>query len=250
MSGPIALHGGGEFQAGDEPSLRRLLELAAGSRSATDRGPIRIVVVPTAAARGRPSLVGTHGMEAFERIAGIASTDPIEVQVDVIPVVDAASAADPAFVARLGAADLIHLPGGDPDLIPTILAGTPAWDAILAAHRRGAVLAGASAGAMALAPWTWTRDGGVEGLGLVPGLIVAPHAGATNWATTHERFRTGMPADLGVLGIAERTAAISRPDQPGVWDVVGAGDVWWLAAGEASSSTLVVPTGGSLRLPG
>ncbi len=52
MSGPIALHGGGEFLPGDEPFLAALLDLAA-RRVRGDR-PIRVTVVPTATARGRP----------------------------------------------------------------------------------------------------------------------------------------------------------------------------------------------------
>lgn len=252
MSGPIALHGGGEFQAGDEPFLRRVLELAGVAARRTAGGTIQVVILPTAAARGRPALVGAQGSAAFERVAkGVASVsaDPIAIEVEVVSVVDAGSAADPALAARLAAADLIHLPGGDPDLIPTILAGTPAWEAIVVAHRGGAVLAGASAGAMALAPWAWTPGGGIPGLGLVPGLIVVPHAGPANWTKSLERFRHWMPAGLGVLGLAERTGAISRPDEPGVWDVVGAGEVRWLAAGQEPGSTLVVAIGGSLRLP-
>ena len=176
MSGPIALHGGGEFQAGDEPFLRRVLELA----TAVGGEPVRVVLVPTAAARGRPHLVGAHGTEAFERVAAMASPEPIEIVVEVVSVVDATSATDPASASRLAAADLIHLPGGDPDLIPSILRGTSAWDAILAAHARGAVLAGASAGAMALAPWTWTPGGGIQGLGLVPGSRRGPARGCVD----------------------------------------------------------------------
>lgn len=248
MSGPIALHGGGEFQAGDEPFLRRVLELAAGRAGRVARDPVRIAIVPTAAARGRPSLVGAHGTDAFERVAS-ASRGPTEVLVEVVEIIDAASAADQALVARFGAADLIHLPGGDPDLIPTILAGTAAWEAILVAHRSGAVLAGASAGAMALAPWTWTPGGGVAGLGLVPRLIVAPHATAANWTQVVARFGAGRPAGLGIVGLGERTAAISRPDEPGVWDVMGADEVRWLAAGADLASTVIVAPGGSLRLP-
>ena len=167
MSGPVALHGGGEFQPGDEPFLQRLLGLAReGSGRAAD-GPLKVAIVPTAAARGRPDLVGAHGTAAFERVAGRASAGADAVTIDVVPVLDAASASDAGLAARLEAADVIHLPGGDPDLIPSILAGTAAWDAIVAAHRRGAVLAGASAGAMALAGWTWTpgrrRDGSRAG---------------------------------------------------------------------------------------
>ena len=82
---------------------------------------------------------------------------------------------DPDLVAGFVAADLVHLPGGDPDLIPAILAGTAALAAIRHAWERGAVLAGASAGAMALAEWTWTPRGGMHGLGFVRGLAVVPH---------------------------------------------------------------------------
>ncbi len=260
MNGPVALHGGGEFQAGDEPFLRRLLELAvaaAASRGATVGDPIRIVIVPTAAARGRPLLVGAHGTEAFERVAASTSKPPIAIRVEVVPVIDPASAADPGFVTCLGAADLIHLPGGEPDLIPSILPGTAAWAAILGAHRRGAVLAGASAGAMALAPWTWTPGGGMAGLDLVAGLVVAPHADPASWASAIERFRSWLPTGLGLLGVAERTGVISRPGSPGTgatgpagWDVVGEGEARWLPPGADPASTLVVGAGGRLRLPG
>src|SRR5207342_3518125 len=45
MTGPIALHGGGEFQPGDTPFLRRLLELAMASRRrASAEEPIRIAI--------------------------------------------------------------------------------------------------------------------------------------------------------------------------------------------------------------
>jgi hypothetical protein len=42
VTGPLALHGGGEFLAGDEPFLRAILELAAGMAVERD-GPGGIV---------------------------------------------------------------------------------------------------------------------------------------------------------------------------------------------------------------
>ena len=161
MTGPIALHGGGEYLAGDDRTIAALLDLVP------DTGrPIRIAVVPTAAARGRPDLAGGNGVAAFRRVAGAADR---AADAEIVSVVDAASAADASLAGRLRDADVIAFPGGDPDLIPTLLAGSPAWAAITDAWERGAVLAGASAGAMALGPWTWTPGGGVPGLGLVPG---------------------------------------------------------------------------------
>ena len=70
VSGPIALHGGGEFLAGDEEFLAALLARAI---QRAERGrPIRVAVVPTAAARGRPDLAGRNGVEAFERVGAEA----------------------------------------------------------------------------------------------------------------------------------------------------------------------------------
>ena len=198
VNGPIGLHGGGEYLAGDEPFLDALIVAAAavadrraetppcatpeddeppdrtvdGPARAVPLGTIRIVILPTAAGRGRPDLAASIGRGAFERRARATAR---AATVEVARVVDAASAADPAEIERLAAADLIHLPGGDPDLVPATLSGSPALAAIEAAWRRGAVIAGASAGAMALAEWTWTPTGGIRGLGLLAGLAVVPH---------------------------------------------------------------------------
>ena len=123
--------------------------------------------------------------------------------------IDAPSADDAASAATLEAADLIYLPGGDPHLIPTLLPGTAAWRAMDAAHRRGTVLAGASAGAMGLCQFTWTPRGVLPGLGVVHGLVVVPHADAAMWDRQSGRFAMAAAAGVGVLGIGERTGVIS-----------------------------------------
>ena len=56
VPGPVALHGGGEFEPGDEPFLDALLTAAAPLVG--DGEPIRVAVVPTAASLGRPDLLG------------------------------------------------------------------------------------------------------------------------------------------------------------------------------------------------
>jgi cyanophycinase-like exopeptidase len=222
VTGPVALHGGGEFLPGDEPFLLAILGLAPRMD-----GIVRVAVVPTAAARGRPDLAAAHGVAAFRRVAEEAA---IEILVDAVLVIDAASAADASHAERLDRATLIHLPGGDPDVIPTLYPRTEAWAAIQRAHARGAVLAGASAGAMALAAWTWTRDGGVEGLGVVPGIGVAPHADASSWDEAVARYGASVPEDLDFIGLAERTAVIVPPTAGEPWLVVGEGEARWLSA--------------------
>lgn len=263
MPGPIALDGGGEFLPGDEPFLLACLEAArpsARTRAAAcvparparpgevpgdeqaadprdDPAAVRALVVPAAAADQRPELAAAHGSDALRRVAAAAG---IAVRVEAVMVIDGASAADPTLVGRLAGADLVHLPGGDPGRLLDILAGTPAWRAILAAHARGAVVAGASAGAMALAGWCWTPRGWQAGLGLVPELVVVPHAervASGGWAGTFAASVPDGAEPVARLGLDERTGVLrgegeGQPGRPG-WRVVGAGRAYWSPDGAA-----------------
>ena len=273
MNGPIGLHGGGEYDAGDERFLDALLlaggtaaagRLASGARpgdgdseddvsghrvgqlAASLTTAIRVVILPTAAARGRPDRASANGRAAFERRAAVLGRI---ARVDVARVVDAASAADPEQTACLADADLIHLPGGDPDLVPEILAGSPALAAIESAWRRGAVIAGASAGAMALAEWAWTPTGGIRALGLVHGLAVVPHYDDIRRTAWQRALDDLAPGGIGYLGLDERTGVIAEPNgaEGRNWRVAGAGAAWWFARG--SNRPLVARHGDVLHLP-
>lgn len=275
LNGPIGLHGGGEYLPGDERCLDALLDAAAhaarlrhrlptseprpgsvgedGSDGLAVRGHaddavpmIRIVILPTAAGRGRPDRAARTGRRAFERRAAVMACRAI---VDVARVVDAESAGDPAEVERLSNADLIHLPGGDPDLVPGTLAGSPALAAIEAAWRRGAVIAGASAGAMGLAEWTWTPSGGIRGLGLVDGLAVVPHYRDVRRSDWQQALDDLAPGGIGYLGLDERTGVISAANGSDGrdWRVAGAGAAYWFARG--ASEPVIGRHGDVLHLP-
>ena len=242
MTGPVALHGGGEFMAGDEPFLLALLEAA---RPAAGGGTIRVVVVPTAAARHRPGATARHGREAIERVAAGAG---IPVSLKTALIVDTETANNPALAERLAVAHLIYLPGGDPDLLPNLMHDSLAWKSILAAHAHGAVIAGASAGAMALAPRTWTPRGWLEGLGLVRGLVVVPHYNGFDKRGWEGALAELNAAGLGYLGIDEQTGLLSSPNgaSPATWRVVGPGHVeWFPLRGDHVSGT----SGASIPLP-
>jgi cyanophycinase-like exopeptidase len=234
VTGVVALHGGAEFTAGDEPFLTALL-------NAIPARPLQVVIVPTAGARGRPTSVVDFARRSFERVAGDAG---IAVDIDSALVVDEASANDDAIVRPLADANLVYLPGGDPDLIPRIFRDSRAWSVIRDAHERGAGIAGASAGAMALAPLTWTRNGIIEALGLVRGLIVVPHFASFD-ARGYESQRDALHAiGLGYLGLDERTGVIR--DASGTWRVAGAGRAHW---GPPNREAVMVSSGETLALP-
>ncbi len=240
VPGPVGLHGGGEFEPGDEPFLDALL--SAAGELVTEGEPIRIAVVPTAGALGRPDIAAAHGVAAFERVADRAGRP---VRAESVMVLDAASAADPALADRLRAAHLIHFPGGDPALIPRILAGSAALAALAEAHAAGAVLAGASAGAMAMAPLTWTSSGVVPGLAIVPGVVIAPHADPAAWSRIVAQYGDALPPGIGLLGLAERTGVIVTADAP--WLVVGEGEARWLLSG--APETIVARSGDRIDGP-
>lgn len=237
---PLVLHGGGEFLPGDEAFLDAVLGAADAARGGTGGAPLRVVLVPTAAARGRPDLAATHGVEAFEQCA--AATGRLVVA-DVARVVDASSADDPGLADRIGAADVVYFPGGDPDLIPALLRGTAVEQAVRTAHARGALVGGASAGAMAMAEWTWTPAGGVRGLGLVSGLAVFPHYDESRRAAWQANLERIAPAGLGYLGLDERTGVIAEGDG---WRVAGEGAAYWFPTG--AEDPVVAASGEWLRL--
>lgn len=235
MSGPLALHGGGEFQPGDEPFLRRLLDLAALAR-ADDARPIRVELVTSAVARHRPEATFEFAAVALRRVAREAEVERgLELDIDIghARVVDAASAADPEMTRRIAGSDLVYLPGGDPDAVIRILGGSAALRAIEAARARGAVVAGASAGAMAMGALTWTRDGYVPGFGWAGDVVVVPHAPEAGMAGRRGTTVHAPPRDreLTILGLPERSGMIGRP---GSWTVVGGAGAWAWTPGAAA----------------
>ena len=241
--GPIGLHGGGEYLPGDERFLDALLAAAvAGRTQIPSRDPeadvaahavpdpqIHVVILPTAAARGRPDQAGATGAAAFK---GRASATGVNARVDVALVVNRPSADDPALAALLASADLIHLSGGDPDIVPGLLDGSAAGRGLRTAWARGAVIGGASAGAMILAEWSWTPQGGMPGLGFVHGLAVVPHYDDIRRVAWQARLDLVAPAGLGYLGLDERTGVISGEHG---WQVAGEGAAYWFAPGSAAA---------------
>lgn len=215
MTGSIVLAGGAEF-GGRMADVDRLAIERAGGLSA----PIRII--PAAAAPdNNHERAGRNGVAWFRRLG---ATD-----VAAVPLIDQASAADPAIVAELRAARLIYLLGGFPEHLADSLAGSPAWQAACVVYESGGVLAGSSAGAMVLCRWLYNpRSGTVtDGLALVPGACVLPHHDTygRRWAP---QLQTLLP-QATLIGIDEQTGMIGHPG--GAWQIAGAGGVTLYSGG-------------------
>ncbi|MBV8386803.1 MAG: Type 1 glutamine amidotransferase-like domain-containing protein [Acidimicrobiia bacterium] len=205
MPGVIALVGGNEWQQKCTFD-RGLLEASGG----TD-----VLVLPTAAAYEHPDRAVDLARQCFESMGA-------NVQgLDVLRRADAESESNAAAVR---AARFIYLSGGSPMHLRSVLKDSPVWNALVEAWEGGAVLAGASAGAMVLCdPMVDPRGGAFTlGLGLIEQVALIPHH--EEWDEDQARRTIELaPKGLPVVGIDTQTALIR--DAGGTWRSEGAGRV-------------------------
>jgi cyanophycinase len=229
--GPIALVGSGEFLPAMEAVDAALL---AGR-------PARAVFLPTAAGPEGPERVEYWlrlGAEHYRRLGA----EPVP-----LAVIDRDDASDPALAAEVAGAGLVYLSGGNPGYLADTLRGTAVLDAVLAAWRAGAALAGCSAGACALTDVADDIRTGVAraGLAVVPGLVVLPHFDRIEWwrpGIVGQRA-AALAAGQTLVGIEEETALVGGDDG---WRVEGRGRVWIIGAGGDRAAH---PAGSVLDLP-
>jgi peptidase E len=223
----LALVGGEEFADGFEDVHEALLRPLANGKS-------RGVYLPTCAAHDGLAVVKSWCQRACDRLL------PYVAQVDTPLIVDKASASDPANVALLTESDWIYIGGGFPNTGMTILDDTPAMTALRQAAERGALIIGASAGAMmmctrAVMITSGTRAGEqptlFNALNWVPNALCLPHFNksyAKRWLDHRPNFES-----LTLLGIDEQTALVKLN---GNWQTLGHGAV-----------TIISPEGDSKR---
>ena len=214
MHGPLALVGGGEWREGC--TFDRDLLAASGAEE--------VLVLPTAAAYEHPE----RAVETAEQwFAGLGA------KVRGLMVLARPDSEQEVNVAAIRDARFIYLSGGSPLHLRSVLKDSPAWDALCQAWQGGAVLAGSSAGAMALCdPMVDPRGGAFTlGLGLLAQVAVIPHH--NTWSEEKaKRTITLAPKGLPIVGIDERTALIRGVD--GAWTVAGVGGVVVFQNGHAA----------------
>jgi cyanophycinase len=145
-------------------------------------------------------------------------------------------AGDPALVARLADVTGIFMTGGNQLKLSAVVNGTAFGDAIKAAHRRGATVAGTSAGASIQSSHMVAFGAGgatpkqrmtqlAAGLGLVPDCVFDQHFDQRNRYGRLLMIVAQSPSLLGV-GIDEDTAAIvTEADDRQLMRVAGRGAV-------------------------
>jgi cyanophycinase len=215
-AGPTLLIGGAEDKLRGRQILKRFVKLAGGPEA-------QVAVIATASEIGEQALQLYEGLFLELGAAGVTGLHPKE----------RGEADLPESAAQLSEATGVFLTGGNQLRLTSIVAGTRLHQGLHLAQDRGAVIAGTSAGASALAshmmafgqPGATPRHGNVQtaaGLGLVEGTIVDQHF--------EQRTRLGRllsaiaqsPSLIG-LGLDEDTCAIVHSNR--AMEVIGRGAV-------------------------
>jgi cyanophycinase len=234
VTGPLALVGGDEFKPGNEDQDARLVE-AAKRRGGT------AFVVPTAAARGGPEQAVANATRWFARLG---------LELEELHVLTRTHANSESVAAQATSGAFFYLVGGDPGHTASTLRETAVWRAIVAAWEGGAVLAGSSAGAMAMGEWTLIRDR-FKGdsrrlfrpaLGLLARTAVLPHFETFGHRWEPSALERAPTPDTILLGIDERSAAFWDGR---AWTARGPGSIALIRGGQRDVS----PSGSPVALP-
>jgi cyanophycinase-like exopeptidase len=236
MSARLALIGGEEFSEGFEAVHAGLLADLGGRNR-------RVVFLPTASADDGAETVERWCTLAREKLSALGAV------VETPRVVDPASANDEGNAQRVAEADWVYLGGGYAHVAQRILRGTRVLAALQAAKARGALITGASAGAMwmgaqsiVITPELLTEIGRIwdaprgappdwdppvppliEGLGWLPQSVCAPHFDRP-WFAQRWLERGLLPNGFTLIGVDEQTVLVTATPC-GAWEVRGRGAV-------------------------
>ena len=193
--------GGAEDKIGRMTILREVVRLAGGPAA-------RVVVLSTA------SSLGDEITHAYLQLFTALGVDDV---VGIRPE-SRQQAHNEALCAAVDRASAVFMTGGNQTKLATVVVGTPLGEAIRGAHRRGAVVAGTSAGASICSEHMVSFGSGgstpkfrvgqvSQGLGLLTGVIVDQHFTQRNRFGRLLALVAANPGQLG-LGIDEDTAAV------------------------------------------
>ena len=204
-AGPVMVIGGAEDKFRDKLILSRFAKFSGGSGG-------HVVVISTASSLGDEATATYRELLLGLGIGKVTGLRPEERE----------EADDASGLAAMQDASGVFLAGGNQSRLTQVVAGTKLGDALFMAHDRGAVLAGTSAGASAMAshmvaygqPGVTPKNRMAQlsaGLGILQGMVIDQHF--------EQRGRIGRllflvaqsPALLGV-GVDEDTCAIVHSD--------------------------------------
>jgi cyanophycinase len=212
VEGNLVLIGGGEDKEGEKVILKKVVDLAGGSKGCV-------------ALLGTASLEPRQSLEVYTKVfkglgVGEVMTLPVNSRLD---------AAGPWCLQALEKATAVFMTGGDQLRITSILGGTPLAKALHQRFREGLVICGTSAGASVMSDTMLVGGDGEEpprkegvamapGLGLLTSTVVDQHFAQRGRLNRLLTALAHNPGNLG-LGIDENTAVVIKDNA--LLEVVG-----------------------------
>ena len=232
-SGPLMVIGGAEDKTGARSVLTRFVALAGGMHA-------RIAVIATASSLGEEITDAYRATLATLGVSEVVAPRPRT----------RAEASDPELIAQLADVTGIFMTGGNQSTLAGVVVGTPFGTAIKAAHARGVVVGGTSAGASVQSEhmMAFGSEGATPklrmaqmsaGLGLLPGLVIDQHFDQRGRYGRLLSLVAHAPHLIG-MGVDEDTAAVVT--QGHLLEVVGRGAVT-LFDGNAMTSNVDTAAG-------
>jgi cyanophycinase len=235
--GRLVAIGGAEDKTSELEILSRVFSLAPGNGR-------EVAVIGTASSIPEEILPAYHAV--FDRLGA--------KKVHILDIRHREQAGDSATVEVIRQCNLVFFTGGDQLRLTNVLGGSPVLKAIRECHAAGIVVAGTSAGAVALsstmiyngAAADALRKGAVKmasGFGFVEGVIIDSHFLERGRFTRLMEVGATNPEQLGV-GLGEDAAVIIHPDR--ILEAVGPGhvivvDSWDLASSNVAEVTTGAP---------
>ncbi len=206
--GPLLVIGGAEDKLRKRTILKEFVARSGGPDA-------RIALIPTASSLG-DEVVEVY--DALFRRLGAGEVMPVRPE-------SRDEAHDPDLVKAVGEATGVFMTGGNQLKLSAVICGTPLGDAIVEAHRRGAVVAGTSAGASIQSSHMVAFGVGgatpkqrmtqvAAGLGLVGSAVIDQHFDQRNRYGRLLMIVAQSPQLLGI-GVDEDTCAVIT-EAPGV----------------------------------
>jgi cyanophycinase len=238
--GRLVAIGGSEDKEAAAEILARILSLVP-------KGNNEVTLIATAS--GIPDEVVPAYGSAFERLGA--------TRFHTLGIRKREDAADPERVRTIEGSGAIFFTGGDQLRLTAVLGGSPVLRAIRERFKAGAVVAGTSAGAVALSA-TMIYNGGAadalkkgavkmtSGLGFVDNMIIDSHFLARGRVTRLMAVGATNPEHLGV-GLGEDAAVIVHPDR--TLEALGSGHVILIdSRGVASSNVADMEMGDPIAI--
>ncbi len=185
MGGPVILLGGAEFTPVYRDLDRSLLDESGASKA---------TILPTAAAYEQPDRFVDAARAHFGELgAGVCA----------VPVLTRSDAEDEELADAVAGARLVYLTDGSSMHLESVLKRSAVWDAVVGAHRAGAVVVASGGAARVVCdPMVDPRGGAfMPGFGLVRNVAFVPSA--ESWSEDREhRTRSLLQAGVDLHVVA------------------------------------------------